>query len=753
MRFNSGVLRSGEVFAGYTIVKLLGAGGMGEVYAAQHPRLPRTDALKVLTAPSLNDQSFRQRFDREADLMARLSHPNIVTIHDRGVSAGRPWLTMELIAGQSLQNRLHQSPRGLPAAEVRAVALAMAAALDYAGGFSLLHRDVKPANILIDHHQRAMLTDFGIARLASDAGLTETGMAVGTLSYSSPEQLFGQCLDSRADQYSLAATIFGLLTGHPPFRGTTPAQVISDHLSTPVPSVRFDRPELSEAVDRILARGMAKNPADRYGTCGQFAAALSEALRTTLAEATVIEAHEPAIVDRNFVPTPQLPHSSSVPKRTGTRTTVMAVCVVAALALVTGGGFALWRLLDHGFGPRAIAAESTENLTRRPAGTLLRSLADKPAGPHWTLTPQVWGSSSPDYLGVTAVGGDSRHVAFLANDWLNGDRFWILMVDATTGTSSWPAPVEVPVDSSTRCGITESRSAVACVTRRADNHRLLILDGSTGVQVADIPFGNDSLRLDVSGESILVQDYSDTPELTAYRADGSVAWSLRDFRAAVVYAEQGIVVVNAEHGGHGSAQVLRLDTGAQLFSTPGEVDVFADGFAVSVPRNGGAPVDFFSLAGIATATGHGWSVFPVTPDDKPAALPVLRRSDKMSAEDAHFGVVNPMTGRQLWEFQQYRGERTMPVGSFLVVGDRTLIVYDIYTGQALGSPLTIRDGIDAVLGTDDSAIAFAEADPHSMAYAIVVYDAATGAQRWRFSGKGKPVTIGDGIYQGANRIV
>jgi serine/threonine protein kinase, bacterial len=274
-------LADGEVFAGYTILLQLGSGGMGEVYLAQHPRLPRRDALKVLSAAFTADTEYRERFNREADIAAALWHPHIVGVHDRGECDGRLWISMDYVdgtdAGRLLRDRY---PDGMPLDEVAEIITAVAEALDYAHQRDLLHRDVKPANILLAQpesgQRRVMLADFGIARWLSDvSGLTATNMTVGTVSYAAPEQLMGGQLDGRADQYALAATAFHLLTGKPPFQHSNPAVVISQHLSGPVPRLAARRPELA-GLDPALSRALAKDPGDRFDRCIDFARALAE---------------------------------------------------------------------------------------------------------------------------------------------------------------------------------------------------------------------------------------------------------------------------------------------------------------------------------------------------------------------------------------------------------------------------------------------------------------------------------------------
>ena len=275
-------LANGDVFAGYRILRPLGFGGMGEVYLVQHPRLPRQDALKILPAQMSSDTEFRARFNREAELAATLYNPHIVGVHDRGEWGGQLWISMDYIDGPDAGRLLRESyPAGMPVWQVCDITSAVADALDYAHDRGLLHRDIKPPNILLTQPQRGrsrvLLADFGIARdTAAANGLTDTNVTLGTVNYAAPEQLMGRAIDGRADQYSLAATAYHLLTGSPMFGSANAAAVIGQHLTAPPPRLGDSRRELA-ALDPVLAKALSKNPAERFPTCTQFADALRHA--------------------------------------------------------------------------------------------------------------------------------------------------------------------------------------------------------------------------------------------------------------------------------------------------------------------------------------------------------------------------------------------------------------------------------------------------------------------------------------------
>lgn len=394
-------LRIGETFAGYRILRLLGSGGMGEVYLVQHPRLPRQEALKVLRPDISSDRSFRERFIREADLAAGLRHPHIVGIHDRGEHEGQLWIAMDYIDGTDAAHLLQQKyPAGMPIDVVVPVTNAVAGALDYAHKTGLLHRDVKPANIIVadpdGDDPGVFLADFGIARPIDDtSGITTTNMTVGTVAYAAPEQLMGESIDGRADQYALAASSYHLLTGVQLFPHSNPAVVISHHLNAPVPALADARPELA-ALDPVMAVALAKNRDGTFAACTDFARALSDHA-SSLAAGASLDLTRPA-------PTPRTqPAPGNVEAATASRThrrPAPAIWIVTG-AVAIAGIAAVTLALVHG-GPNESVPTSANPvpLTASPsplptAGTQTSAPVPATQPPVVTTEPPLLTTTSP----------------------------------------------------------------------------------------------------------------------------------------------------------------------------------------------------------------------------------------------------------------------------------------------------------------------------------------------------------------------
>lgn len=273
------VLNPGAVVAGYTIEAVLGAGGMGTVYRARHPTLPRSDALKILSPQLSQDAHFRARFEREAELAATLDHPNIVTVYNRGETDGQLWIAMQYVAGSDADKELVEG-RMTPQRAVYVVG-EVAKALDYAHRRHLLHRDVKPANFLLaPSDERVFLADFGIARALDEVvGLTQTGMIMASVAYAAPESLTGEPTDHRSDIYSLGCSLYRMLTGRAPFaRSGGMAAAAAAHLTEAPPRVTDVDASLPAALDAVIATAMAKEPGQRYQTAADLARAAVRAL-------------------------------------------------------------------------------------------------------------------------------------------------------------------------------------------------------------------------------------------------------------------------------------------------------------------------------------------------------------------------------------------------------------------------------------------------------------------------------------------
>jgi tRNA A-37 threonylcarbamoyl transferase component Bud32 len=274
-------LAPGATFAGHRIEAVAGRGGMGVVYRARNVVLDRERAIKVLAGDVSHDSAFRERFRRESRLAASIEHPNLVPVHHAGEDEGRLFLAMRFIDGTHLGELIRTRGRLEPEHSVW-ILDQVAAALDAAHAHGLVHRDVKPANVLLEGEpgrERAYLTDFGISKLVGAAGeLTTTGRFMGTVDYVAPEQIAGEQVDGRADVYSLSCILFHALAGEPPFRRETQLATLFAHANDPRPRlsglVAGSPPEL----DEVLARGMAQRPGDRFESAGGLARAVHAAL-------------------------------------------------------------------------------------------------------------------------------------------------------------------------------------------------------------------------------------------------------------------------------------------------------------------------------------------------------------------------------------------------------------------------------------------------------------------------------------------
>jgi len=390
--------RIGTEIAGYRIEAVLGRGGMSVVYLAEQMRLHRRIALKLLGPELAADSNFRERFMRESQVVAEIDHPNIIPIHDAGEAEGCLYIAMRYVDGPNLGQVLEKDGQ-LSVGRTVFILEQVASALDAAHAHGLVHRDVKPGNVLlVGDSDRIFLSDFGVAKRTTAAGLTRTGFFIGTPDFASPEQIEGRSVDARTDVYSLGGLLYACLTGMAPFQRDTEVAVMHAHLLEPPPKVSDARPELPRAFDNVLATAMAKASAERYASCGELAiatraAALDRApsaarVETQLAPPRPVAAEPPASVvppgrveETAAAPEPFLPSHTGAPPSAApphpepvaataaakrpvgaSRRTAIAMASVALLAAAASGA-AVFFATRGDDSPPAVKAGASEGAT------------------------------------------------------------------------------------------------------------------------------------------------------------------------------------------------------------------------------------------------------------------------------------------------------------------------------------------------------------------------------------------------------
>ncbi|MEO3928784.1 protein kinase [Micromonosporaceae bacterium B7E4] len=762
-------LEQGSVFAGYSIERLIGSGGTGEVYAARHPRLSRSDALKVLTADRAGGSGYRQRFEQTVDAVARLRHPNIVAVHDRGEFDGRLWLAMDLVDGPSLAETLRSSPAGLPAAQVSHTAVAVAGALDYANSCGVLHRDVTPANILTSSQGQVALTGYGISRLAHDeASPAGAGVTLDTVRYSSPEQLQGGHLDGRSDQYSLACTVFRLLTGHDPYENANPVAVIAAHLGQPVPSVRQFHPQLAPGVDAVIGRAMAKDPRYRYSSCGEFANALAASLAASIPAPAAAARQGPAApvpVAPPPVPAYQ-PGQPGPPSSSGrTRWVMIGAALVVCVVLVVAAVFVTARLA----GPKDLAArddtlypQEIPSIFRVSLRDELLELSASTPKPVWT-TPIRGGSSN-------IVGGDSSIVMLQSGTYLLG-------LDMRTGEQRWPF-IDLH-DAAASCAVRENRIGCVAPAGSGSDSTVFILETGSGKMLKTVKVPNKELRsIAVAGDRFVATTGTVDKKggfAVGYTTEGDQVWAREGHNDMYVAASQGILVDTAYDadevvfvGTADGREVLRSTRVSEKRDL--NWNIFRGGIAIQ--NQDWTGTDIYDLNGAKMSSVAGWE--PARYQSRYASTSPLPLLARLGDRAPHYperntvAGVNPQTGHLLWRLSGPELSTQMAtVGEQLIVEvadpdtprDSTSLpepssrqfvrVYNCITGEPMSPPIdmTRNTAVEPYwIESDGLRLVYTYIeDRPQLPYLTVGYDLASGKKAWELPLKDRPEYVGGGI--------
>lgn len=396
--------RAGTSFGKYELIALLGRGGMGEVYEAHDSDKGRTVALKILREEYAQDEAFRARFVRESHAAANLQEPHVVPTHDWGEIDGNLYIDMRLVRGQTLHDLIGAGPLN----PHRAVAIVeqIAAALDAAHAQSLIHRDVKPQNIIVTDADFAYLLDFGIAQAQGDSGLTQAGMQIGSFGYMAPERFGDVPCSPASDIYALACVLYEALTGDAPFPTNSYEQLIAAHLSAPSPRTSAAHCGIPTSMDAVIARGMAKEPGDRYGSAGALARGARRALQVSSEEASAASAETllaPHVSPPLLTATP--PVTQSAPNSRPLLVPLAIIGVVSAL-LLGAVGLVIGLLLSKNSGQSAHTSPAgTSTVAPSPsvtiaAPTVYRTVPAPPTAQPSTPSSTPTAARDPDVSSV-----------------------------------------------------------------------------------------------------------------------------------------------------------------------------------------------------------------------------------------------------------------------------------------------------------------------------------------------------------------
>lgn len=636
---------------------------------------------------------------------------------------------MQLQPGSNLGTLMAGAATGLASAQVSQVATVVAGALDYGHGQGFLHGDVRPSNIEIGPHGQAVLSDVGVGAL--DA------------TYAAPERLQGAHVDGRADQYSLACTVFRLLTGRDPYVGTDSAAVAAAHLGQPVPSVRAVNPYLAPQLDEVLVRAMAKDPRYRYASCGAFASALA---------ASIAPYSAPPV----HVPTP--------PRRRGwlvavAVTAVAAVVGAAVVFVATGdsagsgsaGGAMTW---DDTLYPQEIPS-----IYRAPASDELLQSMIGPPEPTWT-TPITGGR--PD-----VVGGDDKIVTLRSGTYLIG-------LDASTGAASWPAVDlrEHPMS----CAVHGNRIGCVAPPGNGADSSVFILDSGTGTLLKTIKVPNQHLRrIAVAGDRLVVAtefgDGDGSGFAAGYTTEGDEVWTHEGAEDLYVVPSQHILVDGSYRGDE--VAFHNTDDGEKVLAASRARDerdltwnVFRGGIAVQNEEWTGT--DIYDLEGKKVSSVAGWEPAGYQNMYAPGAtLPVLTRIKETHYRDDHtMAVANPETGHLLWRVDGPEltaqmvtmhdklivkvadpDASTGPDGNPESTGKEFVRVYDIYSGEALSPPIDMTGNVSVEtywLKSDGTHVVYNYIEDNG-GHREVAYLISSGEKSWEIPMAGRSAYPGGAI--------
>ncbi len=535
---------TGTIIERYKIVRELGRGGMAVVYRATDTILDRNVAIKMILSDNTNkekSEKLLKRFNREAKTLASLSHPNIVKVLDYGEYERAPYLVMEFIAGGALKSKM---TRPIPYAEAAALLLPVARALQHAHLQKIVHRDVKPENILINDSDQPMLSDFGILKLVDieeSHGLTGTGKVIGTPAYMSPEQIRGREVDGRADIYSLGIVFFEMVAGRKPYNANTPIELSMQHLHDPIPKAKQFVRDLPAEVDQVIAKAIAKNPEDRYPTMTAFAQAL-EKLSGTTARTTTAERRAMKAAEEKQRAEKQQEEERAANKQGGFKPRYVYLAIGAVAALVIG--IIIFRQISASLNPPAaptsMSASTPSNSTPAQAAPITStsqaqiSETNTPGLAPSTSTPNTISERALQSQNVSKIVevGRMDKISVIRMDWIENGNW---LIDAGTNTVLF---IDAKTEAVTKVSLDEGIPLSLSV---ADNRVYVLLNDRIKVIDTEILKVIKTIS-PISGGAISI----------AASPDGTyLALGISDNKTQLLNAENGSVVRNlkSNYGG------------------------------------------------------------------------------------------------------------------------------------------------------------------------------------------------------------